>query len=350
MKIKTKDLLDILNHFKFIFNDNNYIEDAKYIFFNTKENVIWCYTDVMAYHYKYDGNLAEDFDIIDEEIALPAKELFNLIKKIKKEEITAKQDDNAFTIRNGKSLNTFSLPNITSDKKKMLGKDSEMEDFPDISPFFKQYVKYDKSDVKHGNIIFENGEMIASDRYNITKMGITEEFDAPFAVEGETLKHIISNGFTKCGVSDDILFFGKDNYTLVCNNNMKNAFAYKDLFSNATEELDYNYSIYVNKEENIDFIDTFLLNYKNLDKKVEVSIINESRMLVVANNQDKTQETRASINIDKYSAGEKDKFKISIEYFKSVYINFDYFNIMYNMLYCYNVEHGIELIVSIGNL
>jgi hypothetical protein len=352
MKIKTKTLLDILDHLKFVFMSNNYIEDSNYIYFNTHQGVIWAYSDTLIYRHKYVGSLADDFEIIDEEIAIPAKELFTLIKKIKKEEINVKQVGTTFCVRNGRSSNTFAISDRMSDIKKLEIELTSNNILPaNLDYLFKTYCMYDKNDKSCKNIIFENGYVVSSDRYNITRMEFNDEdFSGRFAIRWDILKHVLDNAFTKYGCSEDILSFSKDNYELICRNDINNIFGYEDYMESANEDMDYGYSIYMNKEEDIDFIDSFLLDYKTLDKKVLVDIISSHRLLILAKGNDGTQETKASITLEKYNAGEAEQFEINVDYMKLLYEKFDYFNVLDRMLYCCNVEDSIERIIVIKNL
>lgn len=345
--MQTKKLVDILNHFKFIFAQNNYIDDANYLFFNLPNKLIWCYTEDIVYLYYYDGSLKDDFGITSREIAIEAKPFFNLLKKIKKEEVSISQDKNTLVIRNGRSSNTFSIPTLSSDKNKLILETPIMQPIPDnLTHIFKNYLKYDKNDDKCENIIIKDGNIISFDLYLFTK--VESDFKYDFNVRWDVLKHITDNNFNKYYSDGDTIFFQKDNF-LIITESTDNIFEYESYFNNIEDNFNSAYSIYMNKEENIDYIDTFLMDYAKKDKEMEIQV-NAKRVLAIAEDNEKTKETRIFIPIEKYLSEESEKFIIIPEYFKLVYDNYDYFNILDGMLYSRNIENMIESICVIENL
>lgn len=344
--METKNFLNILNHLKHIFIANNYIEDSRYVFFNTTENIIWAYSDQLTYIHHYTGNLKDDFNLSSVEFALPAKELHALINKIKKEDISISEMDNAFVIRSGRSTNKIAIPTILPDSKKLEMKMDCTHAFPDsFRNAFKEYCLFNKDDARCRNIIFEDGAMVSSNGYTITKAKI--DIDTDFIIRYDTLAHVVANSFTHYDVFTDVLFLKKENYTLITENS-KDRFNYKPFFN--IEDLYFDYSIHLNKDEDISFIDSFLLNYKKPDKKIKVNIINDTRALVVAIGDTKTEETRIPIKVNKYNAGEKTSFNMHPDYFKSVYHDFDYFYVLDGAIYAVNVEDEVERIVRVENL
>lgn len=348
MKIKTATLLDILNHFKFIFIDNNYIKDSKYIFFNIEKNTIWCYSDVLVYTFKPEYSIEETFGITTD-IALPAKELFMLIKKIKAEEISIQQRGDKYIIRNGRSTNTLAIPTFTPDVNKWQDQNRKPDNnLPEnTSSLFKTFMKFEKEDDCASNIVFEDGFMVSSDLYSFIK-AMTDFECTGFAVKQDILKHILQFDLDRF-CADDIMVFSDGMFSLYCKNTINNVFEYKQFFEPMEEEVDLSYSITLEKGEDIDFIDSFLLNYKKKDKKIVVAV-HENRLVIVATGDKGTQESRASIAISKHNAGDSEKFKINSDYFKDIYSDYDWFNILDGKLYCYNVENGVERLVVIKNL
>lgn len=346
--MKTKTILNILNHLKYIFVTNNYIEDAKYVFFNTRENIIWAYSDQLIYIHRYSGNLKEDLNLESVEFGIPGKELLSLISKIKAEDIKIKEKDNTFIIQNGRARNKFSIPSILPDNNKLEMKMECKNEFPPNMPLlFKKYLLYRKDANKLRNIIFEDGHIISSNGYTITKA--SSDFVADnFAIDAVTLTHAVSKDFTNYGVFNDVVFLEKEDYTLITRNRKEEVFDYKPFFEQ--EDLYIDYAIYMNNEEDISYLDSFLLNFNVLEKKVIVNILDSDRAMITALGSKKTEETRIPINIDKYKSGEEEKFRIHPDYFKSLYNDFDYFYVLEGMLFCVNVEDEIERIVEIKNL
>ena len=345
--MQTKKLFDILNHFKLVFAQNNYINDANYIFFNLPHKIIWCYTEDIIYFYHYDGSLVDDFGITSREIAIEVKPLFNLIKKIKKEEISISQEDNSLTIRNGRSSNTFSIPAITSDKNKLIIDRPIMQSLPEnLKMIYKNYLKFDKNDDKCENIIVEDGNIISFDLYMFSKIESTFIYD--FNIRWDILKHVTDNDFTSYFSDGNRIFFEKDNFVLITEST-DNIFEYASYFETVENNYDASYSVFMNKKEDIDFIDTFLLDYAKKDKEIKISV-NSKRILTTAEDNEKTKETIAFIRIDKYLSGESEDFIIIPEYFKMIYEKYDYFNILDGMLYAVDIENMAESICVIENL
>lgn len=347
--MKTKEFLDILNHLKFIFVTNNYSKDANYVFFNTRENVIYSYSDYITYIHHYTGNLKEDFELESTQIAIPAKKLHAVISKIKAEDIRIYEKDGAFIIKNGRASNKIAIPTFIPDKTKL-----ELEAVgtgvlpPTLPDLFKKHCLFDKTKAKVRNVIFENGCMVSSDRYNIIKAEIPEWDNKKFVIGADILTHIIAKQFDSYGVSGKAVWFKKSGYTFITENREEEVFPYEDFFDQ--EELFFDYSIHMNKEEDISYIDSFLLNFKKPDKKIQVHVLSDSKIILVAEGDDKTEETRIPVKIDKYDAGEEEVFMINPEYFKSVYADYDYFYILDRMMFVVNVEDRVERITEIKNI
>lgn len=347
--MKTKEFLDILNHLKFIFVVNNYSKDANYVFFNTIENIIYSYSDYITYIHHYAGNLKEDFELESTQVAIPAKKLHAVISKIKAEDIRIYEKDDTFVIKNGRASNKISIPMLIPDKAKLELEPMGTGNLPPTLPtLFKTHCIFDKTKEKVRNVIFEDGYMISSDRYNIIKVEIPEWNNKKFVIGADILTHIIAKQFDSYGVSGSTVRFKKDGYTLITENREDEIFPYGSFFNN--EELYFDYSIHMNKEQDIGYVDSFLLNFKKPDKKIKVHVISDSKIILIAEGDDKTEETRIPIKIDKYNAGEEDIFLINPDYFKSIYADYDYFYILDRMLFAVNVEDRVERITGIKNI
>lgn len=351
MKIKTKDLLDVVDHFKFIFNNNNYIEAANYIIFNTLKNTISCFSDQLIYIYNFKGCLKDSYGLESAVIVVSAKELFTLLRKLNKEEIDVRQKGDAFIVKSGRSVSKFLIHEEISDKQETPSTPLNWLRVPTkLKYYLKTFTTYDKNIQKCDVLVLEDGCLVSSDGYTITKADLNDhKIKDSLGIRWDVLKHISSKDFSQLGCNDSTIIFGKENYTLICQNRIEEAFTYKDLFEEAMEELDFSNSIYMDKEESIDFIEAFLIDYKKLDKKIDVSILNSRRLTLFAGEDGGSSESKTAIDLTKYTAGHKDSFSIAIDYFKAVYSDYDYFNILDNMLYAYNVEHSVERLIKIDN-
>jgi hypothetical protein len=348
--MKTKELQNILNKFKFIFNNNNYIEESNYIFFDCTKNSIFCYSQLFFIKYKYnEGSLKEDFGLIDSFIAIEAKPFFNLINKIKKEEISIKQKENSIEIKNGRSSTNFSLMQITPNEAIINLKEYHANNtLPEnINFIFKKYALYDKTDKSAENIIFENKSIICTDSLNFVKAEI--DCEEEFIIRWDALKYVLDNNLLNYHVDKDYLTFTNENTTFICKHPL-NKFEYEKYFNLVEENIgDSNsYFIYPNKEEDISYLDTILSGYAKLDREIQINV-KSKRMLLIAINHDKTGETRINIPIDKYKSGENEIFDINVDFFKEIYNNYDYMVVMDSMLYCNNVEDMVERITVIRN-
>jgi len=350
LKVKTKELLDILNHFKLVFNEYNYISDANYIFFSTSRNIIWCYSDSLCYVFNYPSSIKNDFDISSREIAIPAKKLFDLLRKVKAEFIDMEERDKTLTIKHGRSTSLFACENITSNKDILHSKQPIMSVFEEgVLNKFKKYALYDKDHPDAENIVFNSDGIVSSNNFNFVK--IATEITGEFTVRWDVVKHISDRGYEGYyhNPEENVVYFSKGNYLLTYKMN-DSIFSYQYLFEEVEENLNLRYAIYCNKEESILHIDTVLSDYKKLDKKIEVVIENSNEMQVVAQGDTGAEETRIKIPLDKYLAGEAERFEIIVEYFKSVYSDYTCFYLFDNMMYCNNIAEDVERIIEIKKL
>lgn len=345
--MKTKDFLEILKHLRFVFNDNNYIDEANYIYFDVNNKAIYTYSDSLTYIHWYKGNMEKDFNLIDNVIALPAKDVYSLINKLKKEEVAISQQEDVVVFRYGRSSTKFKIASRVPDENRLKMHTTEFHKLPEMADSYKKYILHTKNDSKCDNIILNPYYIASSDNYTITVVP-KESASIECAVHHSVLKHISSLRFNKIAVKDDVIQFNKDGYSLICKNKIDNVFPLA-VFDNMMGELKEEYNIYIDKDEDISFLDAVLLNYKKPDQKVVVSI-HGNRMVVVAENENKTNETRASLKLKEHEAGVNVSFKINVEYFKQMYENFDYFQVLDGIVYCYNVEDEVQRIIRVENL
>lgn len=352
MKIKTEYFLGILKHLRLVFQDNNYTKESNFIFVDADKNLFYCYDDKIFCAEEYEGDLQEELCLPHNTILkIPAKDLYQLINRIKKEyiELEFEEDTKDFTIRNGRSTSTFSLE-TTASRPEALSRLTECDkEIPNtLDHLYRRYTSMDKEDRRSANIIFEKGFMVSSDIYRFTrvKVPITKEF----VIKWDVLKYALSNKFEKYNVSPDVVNFTKGRQKLMCVNDTSNKMEYEEFFEEATSEEEFNPSkcVHWHKDEDIDFIDAFLLNYKKLDKKIDIEVT-PRRVFLTAKGDGGNRETKSMIKINKYEAREKFGFPVNSDYFKDMYENFDYFALVCeDVLYCVNEKDGVERILSVA--
>lgn len=349
--INRKLLLDVLNHFKFVFMANNYTSNSNYIYVNTSKSIMWAYTATISYIYTFDNTLKEFFKFSSSNIAIPAKEFFNLIRKIKQDEITIEEKNNILTVKFGKCVNKISLPDISPDYKSYVDPYQTYEKFPDISMQFKNYFKYDKMDKNCENILFENNVVVSSNRYMFVKHTLVEQLGTPFSIRWDILKHLIDHNFTEYhnDVSNSILQFRNENYVLSFTYNLEHTPQYEQYFNDIEEQLHYSNCIYFDKTDDIDHMDSFLINTNKLDQMFLVDINGSDFLTIKGVSYNQTHSSEQQIKILKYPAGEKENFLITCEHFKNMYKNYSMFAIFESILYCTDVDNNMELLIEIEN-
>lgn len=349
--MKTKKLLDILERFKFVFIGNNYISEANYIFVTPERNILWCYSDSHIYTHKYDGIISEDFQLeTNSEFSIEAKKLYDLIKKIKQEEIILKEKDGVLIIRNGRSVNKIAFSKIKSNRKLEDYLNESWTSFPftDLKSKLKTHFLFDRNDAKFKNAVIKDNTLYCSDRYNMFKYFLDGMAIPDCCISSENLKHVCDNEMCWISIKDDVIKFATQNHdTIVVCKNERHAPPIIDTFESMCEDINLRNSIYMNKEEDIDFIDTFLQDYKKLDKKIVVDIKDSEKLFITVD--EGTCNSKMHIPIIKYKSGEPIYFKVNVDYFKDVYNKYDYFNILENSLYCTG-EDGIERMIVISEV
>jgi hypothetical protein len=300
--------------------------------------------------YEHPGSVKEDFNISSREIAIPAKKLFALINKIKAEEISFKEKDKVLTIKHGKSTNRLSCENITSNKDVLYNTTPVMNIFEEgVLDKFKKYSVYDRTHEDAENIIFNEDGIVCSNILNIVKM--QTEIAGTFALRWDIVKHIADNKYQEYHYAkdSDLVYFTKENFILVAKSS-KNTFEYSDFFYAVEEDMDLRYAIVPEQGADIDHIDSILINYKKLEQRILIEVQDESTMILTAMGDGDTEESKIEMSLVKYTAGEKESFKILADNFKSMYKDYYNFFVFDRMLYCSNIEEGVERIIAIENV
>jgi len=328
--MKTEELKEAINHLKFVFNGNNYIQEANYIFINQDLNVLRCYSNDIYYSYRPSYEITEEFNLTTtKEIAIDAKMFHALLNKTKVEEIKIKQKDDILIVRVGRSISKFKIYTIPFTYN--LPKDNH-----DYTKFFiekndiKNNMLYDKNDNAAQNIFSVNGSLYSTDIFNIVRFDNYETPTLDCGIRWDNLKEIVDKEFNGMKVVDDAILFKNEEYHFICKNETDIPLEIKDTIEYIESEPGT--FLMMDKEEDISIIDSFLLDYKKLDKMVKVSIVNNSMMFVTATN--KKSSMKLSIPLKCNAEVFPISFTINVDYFKDLFYNYDRFFIGDNVLYC----------------